>query len=162
MSLNYHVRSNSFFILFLTFLLAILHIVNQTRYTYYIPYTKLENIDKIIKEQDKMFHEMTTLPMRDNTYNTYKSPVETIRDENENAYKIIIDLKHFNNNPKNIKFNINKNTVSVEGTNKTTQNHKDSLYSFSQRFVLPEKTDNNDIKKEILNDKYVITIPIED
>lgn len=63
----------------------------------------IENIDRILNEQDKMFQKdfgMGVFPMHDRAMMMVKNPVETYKDDNADAYKMIINLKPFNNNPK--------------------------------------------------------------
>ena len=146
---------------FLACYLASYYILDQMRHSYYVP-SRMESIDKILREQDKMFNEMTTFPMRYNTMMNVKNPVETFKDDENDTYKIIVDLKPFNNNPENVKIDINNNKINISGEEKRESKNAEKLYAFSQSFVLPEKIKTDKIKKEIHKNKYIITLPIDD
>ncbi len=148
--------------LFLACYLAVYYIMDQMRHAYYVPAMPMENIDRIMKEQDKMFEDMGALPMNNKAFMNIKNPVETYKDDSDDSYKMIIDLKPFNNNPDNINLDIQNNKISISGKAEKTKKHSENVYSFSQSFVLPENIDTNNVKKEIKHHKYIITMPIED
>lgn len=161
------------FALFIACYLAVYYILDQMRYAYYIPSAPIENIDRIISEQDKMFNKemremgammpnMGALPMHNSAMMTIKSPIETYKDTENNEYKMIIDLKPFNNNPKNVDIKINKNKVSITAAGEKSGKHSDKVYSFSQSFVLPEEIETDKVTKEVKHHKYIITMPIDD
>ena len=80
--------------LFLACYLAVYYIMDQIRHSYYLPAMPLNNIDKIIEEQDRMFEkDLGTFPMQSRALKHMKSPVETFKDDKINAYKIFINLK---------------------------------------------------------------------
>lgn len=148
--------------LFLASYLAVYYILDQIRHSYYIPRTQLESIDKIIKEQDKMFDSMGTLPMYNEVTKDFNTPVEMYKNDAENAYKIIINLKDLNNNPENIKLDINKNSITIKGISQTNKKNTKKHYEFSQNIVFPEQIEKDKIKKEHKKNKYIITLPIDD
>lgn len=149
--------------LFLACYLAVYYVTDQIRHAYYLPASPMEDIDRIINEQDKMFErEMGVLPMHNHALMHVKSPIETFKDDKNNEYKMIINLKPFNNNPKNINLDVQDNRISVSGIGEKSSKNKDKIYSFSQSFVLPEKIDVEKVNKEISGHKYIITLPIDD
>ncbi|MBS4760338.1 MAG: Hsp20/alpha crystallin family protein [Clostridium sp.] len=147
--------------LFLACYLAVYYVLDQMRHSYYIP-SRMDNIDKILQEQDKLFNEMTTFPMHYNAMMNVKSPVETYKDDENDAYKVIVDLKPFNDNPDNINVDIKSNRVSISGEEEKSGKNSENVYAFSQSFVLPEKIKTNKVKKEKSGHKYIITLPIDD
>lgn len=148
--------------LFIACYLAVYYILDQMRHSYYIPHLPMDNIDRIINEQDRIFEGMGALPMHNNALMMMKTPVETYKDDNQDAYKMVIDLKPFNNNPNNVTVDIQAHKVSVTGLGEKTGKHSDKVYSFSQSFVLPEKIATEKVTKEKTRHKYIITMPIED
>ena len=131
------------------------------RHAYYLPATPLENIDKIIREQDKLFNNATTLPMHTNTLKHFDNPIETIKDEKSNSYKMIIDLKPFNNDPKNIEIKIKENQIDAKGLGEKSKKNTENVYVFTQKYVLPENIDEDKVTKEKVKNKYIITMPID-
>lgn len=151
--------------LFIACYLAVYYVMDQIRHAYYIPSMPVENIDRIIKEQDKMFERdfgLGAFPMQNKALMIMKAPVETYKDDKDNAYKMIINLKPFNNNPKNIDIKISDNQISINGVSEKSKGNAEKIYSFSQSFVLPEKIDTQNVTKEKQGHKYIVTMPIED
>lgn len=149
--------------LFLASYLAVYYVMDQIRHAYYLPAAPMEDIDRIINEQDRMFErEMGAFPLHKQALMHVKSPIETFKDDKNNEYKMIINLKPFNNNPKNINLDIQDNRVSVTGVGEKSGKNTDKVYTFSQSFVLPEKIDLEKVTKEKSGHNYVITLPIDD
>lgn len=148
--------------LFLACYLSVYYIMDQIRHSYYLPAVPIENIDKIIKEQDRMFEkEFGTLPMHNKVLKRIESPFETYKDENQDAYKIVINLKDFNNDEKNIKLDIKDNKINIIGTNTNQTPKEESVYTYTQSFNLPEKIKTELITKEKSGNKFIITLPLE-
>lgn len=149
---------------FIACYLAVYYVMDQMRHAYYVPAAPIENIDRILNEQDKMFQKdfgMGVFPMHDRAMMMVKNPVETYKDDNADAYKMIINLKPFNNNPKNVDVNVQENKVSVNAVGEKSGRNSDRVYSFSQSFILPEKIDLTKVTKEKKGHNYVITMPID-
>lgn len=148
--------------LFIACYLAVYYVMDQMRHAYYIPAAPMEDIDRIINEQDKMFErEFGAFPMHNKAVMMVKSPVETYKDDNLDAYKMIINLRPFNNNPKNVNVDVQSNRVTVNAAGEKTGRHTDKVYSFSQSFVLPEKIDTLKVTREKKGHNYIITMPID-
>ena len=147
--------------LFLACYLAVYYVLDQMRHAYYIPSAPIENIDRIMREQDRLFNEMSAFPMHNSTMFAIKNPVETYKDEATDSYKMIINLKPFDNNPNNVKIKIDGNRVDVNAASEKTNKHSDKIYTFNQSFVLPEMIDEAKVTKEKIKHKYVITMPVE-
>ena len=80
----------------------------------------------------------------------------------DDAYVIVIDLKHFNNDENNIRFNVNGNIVTVSGNVVKDHRNKENKYYFMESFEIPEKINMSGIEKEKIDNKYVITLPFEE
>ena len=80
----------------------------------------------------------------------------------EDAYIIVVDLKQFNNDENNIRFNVNGNVVTVSGNIVKDRKNGENSYFFTETFEIPEKINMSEITKEKIKDKYIITLPIED
>lgn len=147
---------------FLGCYLATYYLLDQMRHHYYYaPVRPIHNIDNVIQQQDKMFDEMESLPVDVNSLLPTNAPViQTFK--KDDAYKVIVDLKPFDGEVSNIKTEIKPNRISIFGQKFTTKKHGESDYEFSQSFVLPERIDVKDVKKEKVKDKYIITLPIKD
>ena len=165
-----HQKSNHHWIKFATLLLALFlgcylasyYILDQIRHAYYLPSMPIDKIDRIINEQEKMFEGMGALPLKNSTLMNIKMPIETYKDDENDTYKIVIDLKPFNNNENNVSVDVQRHQISINGIGEKTNNKGQNLYSFSQSFMIPEKIDTSKVKKEKSGNKYIITMPIED
>lgn len=146
---------------FLGCYLATYYILDQMRHSYYAPICPIENIDNVIKEQDKLFDDFEAMPVDLKTMLPTNMPVvQTFKKGDD--YKVIIDLKPFNNDVRNIKLKIEPYRISVFGEKITSKKNSKSDYAFSQSFSLPERIDLDDVTKEVRKDKYIITLPIDD
>lgn len=150
------------FVLFIACYLAVYYVLDQMRHAYYAPSAPMPNIDRIINEQERMFDSMGAMPMHNGALMRMKTPVETFKDDSQDAYKLIIDLKPFNNSPNNVSVDVQKNKISVNGLGEKAGKHSDKVYSFSQSFVLPVDIDTEKVTKKQVGHKYVVTMPIED
>lgn len=151
--------------LFIACYLATYYVMDQMRHAYYLPAAPMENIDRIVNEQDKMFEKdmgFGAFPMHDKAMMMVKSPIETYKDDHADAYKMVINLRPFNNNPKNVDVSVQDNRISVNAVGEKAGRKSDKVYSFSQSFVLPEKIDTAKVTKEKKGHNYIITMPIED
>ena len=146
---------------FLATYLAIYYITDQIRHSFYSPVLPIDDIDKIMKEQDKLFNQNKDLPMQDFANKSINNPVETYKDADSNSFKLVIDLKQFQNNSKNIDIKVKDNSVTVRGLSDKTDKNSEKIYVFSETYMLPEKIDEDKITKEHIKNKYIVTMPID-
>lgn len=90
---------------------------------------------------------------------TYPSSTVINMKENEKEYKIIIDLKYFNNDKDNITVNVEDSTLNINAQYvKQTKNNK-SVSELHQSYVFDSNSELNNLTEEVVGNKYVITIP---
>lgn len=145
---------------FLGAYLAVYYIVDQVRHEYYSPFMRFDNLDKVFREQEKAFDDFEKTTMNFNVEMLGKTPVNIETIKNDDVYKVIIDLKEFNNDEKNIKLDVKQDRLSISGESLKKDKNSQSEYSFSQNFSLPENVDVSKVTKEKVDNKYVITLPI--
>ena len=89
-------------------------------------------------------------------------PPITYLEEYDKGYKLIIDLKHFNNDINNIKLDINADRVSILGA--TEKDDKNSVYSlnYSQTYKLGDKINAKNVTKEVTGGKAIVYLPFLD
>ncbi len=80
----------------------------------------------------------------------------------DNAYKIIIDLRPFDNDEKNVEVKTDGNTVVINAAGEKNSRHRQEIVKYSQAFAFSENIDSSGITKVREGDKYIITIPFED
>lgn len=146
---------------FLATYLAVYYISDQIRHSHYWPTSAIEDIDKIIKEQDKIFNDSKALPLHDSAHKGVNNPVVTYKDTDSNSYKMVINLKPFDDNPKNIDISVKDNIVTVKGANEKIGKNSEKVYVFTESYDLPENIDEEKITKEQVKNNYIVTMPIE-
>ena len=83
-------------------------------------------------------------------------------EENSDNYKVIIDLKQFHDNEKNVVVDVKPNSVKISGKAAMKSENAQSSFSYFQEMPLYKKVDVDDVKKEKIGNNYVITLPFED
>jgi len=145
--------------------LAFYLLAHQTYIHYFSPMkNKIPHLDKdIMKDFSKMENdsfEMSGLSKKE--LRSLKNKISAVQSAKyEDAYVIVVDLKQFGNNENNIRFAINGNTATISGNTNKSRGNSESEYYFTESFEIPEKIKINEITKEKINNKYVITLPIE-
>lgn len=81
--------------------------------------------------------------------------------ETKDAYKITINLKPFNEDPKNVDVKADDNTVIISAKYESKNKDKYSSSQFYQEFELPSEIDEVNIKKEKQGHLLIITLPKE-
>ena len=82
-------------------------------------------------------------------------------DRADDNYKIIIDLKPFDNDEKNIEVKANGNTITINGAGEKNSHHGQEITHYSQTFAFGERINAQDITKVRQGNNYIITIPFE-
>ena len=150
---------------FLGAFLAVYFATDVVLHSYFAPqvipkYVKAADIDDMIKEQEQMMQDFSNFKPFVNPLIMNPVRVETLREGDD--YKIVVDLKPFNGNEKNIKVDVNADRVNLSGKSEQDGSKSYKEVSFSQSFSLPHQIDVKDVKKEKHGDKYVIILPIKD
>ena len=83
-------------------------------------------------------------------------------EENNDNYKITIDLKQFHDDEKNVMVDVKPNYVKISGKASVKTEKEQSSFSYFQEIPLTKKIELEDIKKEKIGNNYIITIPFED
>lgn len=82
--------------------------------------------------------------------------------ELDECYKIIINLKTFDNDKNNIKISLEKNMITIFAHSlKKSNNQKQESY-FQQSYSFAKNVDFTRMTKKVKGNHYIITIPIED
>lgn len=80
----------------------------------------------------------------------------------DDVYKIIVDLKPFDNNTNNINVDVDGRIVTVSGKVEKNKPNSENIMSFSQAYEIPDNFDKTKITKVKKHNKYIITIPTID
>ncbi len=126
------------------------------------PVNQMKRMDKFIEKRDrqmekafkKAFHGTERLQERAN---------HIIRlEQDEDAYKVLVDLMPLNDNEKNVEVKTNGKILTVKAAGIHGFGDRRSLVEFTQSYMFGDNVDLNQLTKERKGDMYIITIPIED
>lgn len=81
--------------------------------------------------------------------------------EIQGAYKVIVNLKNFNNDEKNLKLDISSDEFEIDGKYSVNSEKGQSTFKYSQSMSLAKPIDVSAVTKEKIGDKYVITLPFK-
>ena len=79
----------------------------------------------------------------------------------DDAYKIVIDLRPFENDEKNVEVKTDGNTVVINAAGEKNKHNKKEIIRFSQAFNFGEDIDTDNITKIRQGDDYIINVPID-
>ena len=103
-------------------------------------------INKEINEQEKSFQK-------------HNGKVIFI-EQNEDEYKITIDLKKFDNNEQNLNIKVLGNMLSINGRTIKKSNHHEQISEFQQSYLFGSEVKLEELTKNRVGNSYIITIPI--
>jgi len=76
------------------------------------------------------------------------------------AYKIIINLKPFGNNEKNVEVNTEGSKLTINAAGETKKHNKEAIVHLTQSFIFPEEADLAKLSKFKDGDRYIIVVPV--
>lgn len=82
-------------------------------------------------------------------------------DRTEDTYKIVIDLRPFDNDEKNVEVKSNGNTVTINAAGELNSRRGQKIMRYSQTFAFGERINTSDITKVRQGNEYIITIPFD-
>lgn len=121
------------------------------------PVYQMRKMEKMIQKQERS--QKFDDRFMDSPFEPKMAPMLVNLVKESDEYKIIVDLKHLDNNEKNVNVKLDNNIVTVSGEMDKIERHGEKIMNFSQSFYLDEKLNPNKISKERKGNKYIITIP---
>ena len=127
------------------------------------PVYQFRKFDRMMEQQAKDMDKMDRRMMREmGMPHFHKNKSMVMVDKDDDEYKIVVDLRAFDNNEKNVKFDLKNNMATISASIEKEKRHEDSIVEFSQSFYLSGNIDSKNIKKEKERNKYIITIPLRE
>lgn len=83
-------------------------------------------------------------------------------DKTEDAYKIIINLKPFDNDEKNVEVTTEGNKMTITAAGETKKHNKSAIIRFTQSFIFPDNALIGEMSRFRDGNKYIIVVPLED
>ena len=126
------------------------------------PVFQMRKMDRMIQREEHQMHKMFDKEIRkERKYDRKAGEMINVEKNGEN-YKIIVDLKPFNRDEKNVQVTREGNSLTVNVAGEVKKHQKDLLIHITQKFIFPEDADLDDISKFREGDKYYIVVPIRD
>ena len=81
-------------------------------------------------------------------------------EQDNDAYRIMIDLRAFDNNENNVKIDTNGNTLTINGQSIKKTKRQEQISEFQQSYLFGDNVNLREMTKETKGNYYIITIPI--
>lgn len=127
------------------------------------------NPDHQMKHMEKQFmkeqHNMDKMMNQDfeQGKSLYKRENEVIHMlQTDDNYQIIIDLKAFDNDEKNVDISVKNHILSINAAGIKNTKRGEKIVKISQNYMFGHNVKLNEMTKKREGDLYIITIPIED
>lgn len=127
----------------------------------YDPAYQMRKMDRMMINQERNMEHAFKKYMRNDMRLEHKANQIVHLEKNPDAYKIIIDLKPFDNDEKNVEVRVNGDTLTINAAGIKEKRHKESIYKFSQSYTFDDDADLSKMDKTKVGDSLIITIPIE-
>ena len=125
------------------------------------PMLQMQQIDKALMRQEQRFDKMARKELQ-RQYKMEKHTAQFVHvEKNDDTYKIIIDLRPFDNNEKNVEVRTEGNTVIINAAGEKNTRSKHEIMKYSQAFAFGEDIDTNNITKVREGSNYIITVPFD-
>lgn len=147
----------------LTFLgaFAAFYVVTDWHYKRMLdPVFQMRKMDRIMQKEARQMHKMIDRDAHKGMMLEHKASQLVHIEKGSDAYKIIINLKPFDNNEKNVEVTREDNKLTINAAGETKKHNKEAIIRFTQSFIFPEEADLDELSKFREGDRYIIVVPI--
>ena len=82
-------------------------------------------------------------------------------EQDDDEYKVVIDLRAFDNNENNLQVKTNGNILTIDGRTIKKSKNNEQISEFQQNYLFGDNVNLAELEKETNGNFYVITIPIK-
>lgn len=125
------------------------------------PMIQMRNMDRAMMRQERQMDKFAKKEFQKGQRMVQNTAPFIHVDRAEDNYKIIIDLRPFDNDEKNIEVKANGNTITINGAGEKNSHRGQEITHYSQTFAFGERINAQDITKVRQGNNYIITIPFE-
>ena len=126
--------------------------------------SEMRKMDKMMmrdfEKMDKDFDKDMKSFKKSGMFIRHRSAIEFIK--TPDSYKFIVDLTPFQGNPEALNIEVKDDQISISGESKINTNNSESFTKMSQTYSLGKGAKPDKISKKKVDNKYIITVPIED
>lgn len=81
-------------------------------------------------------------------------------EQGKDAYRILIDLRAFDNNENNVKVGSNANILTINGQSVKKSRRNQQITEFQQSYMFGDNVNLKEMSKEVKGHYYIITLPL--
>lgn len=146
--------------------LAFYFAVDRTIDKFTSPYHMMHRMDRMMMKENKEFNKIENdfmgAPMGCKKHHKYfhHNIIDMIK--TPDSYKFIVDLKPFRGNENAVNVTTKGSMITISGESTANTKHEEYFTQISQSYLLDSDAQLDKLSKKKVNDKYIITIPIED
>lgn len=126
------------------------------------PMVQMRRMDRMIQREEHQMHKMFNKEIGKERLMESRAGEIIQVEKTEDVYKIIIDLKPFNNDERNVKVTREGETLTVGVAGEIKKHSKDLIVHLTQKFIFPDNADLDDMSKFKEGSKYYIVVPIRE
>lgn len=137
------------------------------------PVYQMRRMDKAIMQRENDYNKMEIREFKHNQKmqkKAFRAEEKLARVTNHfvhvektpDAYRIVLDLRPFDNNEKNVEVKTDGNTVIINAAGERNVHNKQEVLRYSQAFDFSEDIDTSDITKIRQGNNYIINVPFEE
>lgn len=125
------------------------------------PVYQMRRMDRAIQKQERQFDNLARKEFqRQNQFE--RNTAQFIKVERtQDAYKIIIDLRPFDNNEKNVELKTEGNKLIINAAGEKNGKRGQEIIRYSQAFAFSDDVDMDNIMKVREGNNYIITVPFD-
>ncbi|MBO5435748.1 Hsp20/alpha crystallin family protein [bacterium] len=126
------------------------------------PAVQIRKMDRMIQKEEHQMHKMFDKEIRKEKKLERKASDLIQVEKTDDAYKIIVDLKPFNNDEKNVSVTRDGDALTINLAGEVKKYNKDLLVHLTQKFIFPDEANLDEISKFKDGNNYYIVVPIRD
>lgn len=121
------------------------------------PYASGGKIERMMQKDMRAFDKMMYSENRDFAR---KAAHVIHMEQDKNAYKVIIDLRAFDNNENNVQVTTSGNVLTINGRSIKTSKNNEQIAEFQQNYMFGNNVNLANLTKETRGNFYIVTVPI--
>lgn len=126
------------------------------------PVVQMRKMDRMMLKEAHQAERMAHREMLKGDWLEHKAGEIVHIEKTDDVYKIIINLRPFDNDEKNVEVTTEGNKLTVNAAGETKKRNKNAIIRFTQSFIFPEEAKLSEMSKFKDGDKYIIVVPLEE
>ena len=127
----------------------------------YDPSYQINQMNRLIQQENSQIQKMINREVKKDKIFEEKVNKIIHVEKTSDAYKIVIDLKPFDNNEKNVEVKTEDNKLTINAAGELKKHNKEKIIRFTQTFIFPDDAKLDEMSKFKDGNDYFIIIPID-